>query len=44
MDRDAKKMRGSGPTVFAQVTKAVGIDDIVRHVSEARSRALKLSA
>jgi urease accessory protein len=44
MDRDAKKMRGSGPTVFAQVTKAVGVDDIVRHVIEARARALGLAA
>ncbi len=40
MDRDAKKMRGTGPTVFAQVTKAVGVDDIVSHVLTARARAL----
>lgn len=32
MDRDAKKMRGHGPTVFAQVTKNVGVDDIVKQV------------
>src|SRR3954463_9325553 len=25
MDRDAKKMRGDGPTVFAQVTKGVNV-------------------
>ncbi len=40
MDRDAKKMRGTGPTVFAQVTKGVGIDDIVRNVLDARAHAL----
>jgi urease accessory protein len=40
MDRDAKKMRGSGPTVFAQVTNAVGIHEIVDHVLAARTRAL----
>jgi urease accessory protein len=39
MDRDAKKMRGTGPTVFAQVTKGVGIDDIVRHITHARAHA-----
>ncbi len=40
MDRDAKKMRGTGPTVFAQVTKRVGVEDIVSQVLTARSRAL----
>ncbi len=40
MERDAKKMRGTGPTVFAQVTKSVGVDDIVSQVLAARSRAL----
>ncbi len=40
MDRDAKRMRGSGPTVFAQVTRDAGIDDIVSHVLAARVRAL----
>ncbi|ORY95590.1 urease accessory protein UreG [Syncephalastrum racemosum] len=29
MDRDAKKMRGTGPTVFAQVKNGVGMDDII---------------
>ncbi len=32
MDRDAKRMRGDGPTVFAQVTHDVGVDAIVAHV------------
>ncbi|KAL4206037.1 hypothetical protein CU097_013134 [Rhizopus azygosporus] len=29
MARDAKKMRGNGPTVFAQVKNGVGMDEIV---------------
>lgn len=32
MDRDAKKMRGDGPTVFAQVTKGVGVPAIAECV------------
>jgi urease accessory protein len=32
MDRDAKKMRGEGPVVFSQVTKGVGVDDIIQHI------------
>jgi len=40
MDRDAKKMRGTGPTVFAQVTKAIGTDAIIEYVVTARARAL----
>ncbi len=39
MDRDAKRMRGAGPTVFAQVTNCVGIDAIVDHVLHARAHA-----
>jgi urease accessory protein len=41
MDRDAKKMRGDGPTVFAQVTKGVGIAAIVELVLSA-SRAVRM--
>jgi urease accessory protein len=40
MDRDAKRMRGDGPTVFAQVTHGVGVAAIVEHVVGARSGAL----
>jgi urease accessory protein len=40
MDRDAKRMRGTGPTVFAQVTRGVGVDAIVDHILSARARAL----
>jgi urease accessory protein len=42
MDRDARKMRGSGPTVFAQVTKNAGISDVVGHILHARAHALGL--
>jgi urease accessory protein len=39
MDRDARRMRGDGPTVFAQVTHGVGVDVIAEHVlSAARLR------
>jgi urease accessory protein len=33
MDRDAHRMRGDGPTVFAQVTRGVGVDAIAAHVT-----------
>jgi urease accessory protein len=39
MERDAAKMRGTGPTIFAQVTKGVGVEDIARHILEARAKA-----
>ncbi len=32
MDRDAKKMRGDGPTVFAQVKHGGGVDEIITHI------------
>ena len=32
MERDTKKMRGSGPFVFAQVKHGVGVDEIISHV------------
>jgi urease accessory protein len=32
MARDAAKMRGSGPTVFAQCTRGVGVDAIIEQV------------
>jgi len=41
MERDAKRMRGAGPTVFAQVTHGVGIDAIAAHVVAARTAALR---
>jgi urease accessory protein len=40
MDRDARRMRGSGPTVFAEVAHGVGLPEIVSLVlSAARLRA-----
>lgn len=35
MERDAKKMRGAGPFVFAQVRHGKGIEEILGHVSHA---------
>jgi hypothetical protein len=32
MDRDAKIMRGDGPTVFTQVKNGVGVDVIIQHI------------
>ena len=39
MDRDARRMRGEGPTVFAQVTHGIGVDAIAAHVLAARKPA-----
>ena len=38
MERDARRMRGTGPTVFAQLTKGVGVEEISRRVLEAARR------
>jgi urease accessory protein len=40
MDRDARQMRGDGPTIFAQVKNDVGVDEIVRHVTATWERAV----
>lgn len=40
MDRDAKKMRGEGPTVFACLKDGEGLQAIVAHILSARERAL----
>jgi urease accessory protein len=40
MESDTKKMRGSGPYVFAQVKHGVGVDEIVDHILHARQHAL----
>jgi urease accessory protein len=44
MARDAKKMRGDGPTVFAQVTKQVGVDEICRQIVGAWREAISRAA
>ncbi len=41
MRRDAARMRGTGPTIFAQVTHDVGVAEIAAAVAGARERALK---
>ncbi len=35
MERDARRMRGDGPFLFAQVTRGVGVDAVVAHVLHA---------
>src|SRR5215467_7840354 len=40
MDRDARRMRGAGPTVFAQVTRGVGVDEIAGQVLRAAGRSV----
>jgi len=32
MERDARRMRGAGPTIFAQVNAGTGVDAIVEHL------------
>mmetsp|Transcript_700 Transcript_700/g.733 ORF Transcript_700/g.733 Transcript_700/m.733 type:complete len:267 (+) Transcript_700:102-902(+) len=44
MDRDSKKMRGDGPTVFAQVKHGVAVDDIAKHILQAVNAASKSEA
>src|SRR5436190_11488527 len=41
MARDARKMRGEGPTVFAQCIHGTGVDAIASHVVHAWRRATK---
>jgi urease accessory protein len=40
MDRDARRMRGDGPTVFAQVKNDVGVAEIVRELTATWERAV----
>jgi urease accessory protein len=35
MERDAKRMRGSGPFLFSQIKNGIGVEDIVSHVLHA---------
>jgi len=39
MSRDARKMRGSGPFVLAQVKNGVGLDEIINHIRHAWQHA-----
>jgi urease accessory protein len=40
MASDARRMRGEGPTVFAQVVHGVGVTDIVGHLERAWKAAV----
>ncbi len=40
MARDARRMRGEGPFVFAQVTHGVAVDDIARRLVHAHAHAV----
>ena len=40
MDRDARKMRGDGPTIFAQVTKGIGVEQIAQVIVASWRRAI----
>ena len=40
MARDAAKMRGPGPFVFAQVKNGVGIDEIIHHIEHSWQHAM----
>ena len=39
MERDARRMRGEGPFVFAQATRGDGVEEIARHVVHAWQHA-----
>jgi len=41
MARDARRMRGDGPVVFAQCTHGVGMTDVVAAILTARTTALQ---
>ncbi len=43
MERDARRMRGAGPFVFAQVVHGVGVDAVVDHVLHAWKHAAGLA-
>lgn len=43
MERDARRMRGDGPFLFAQVRNAVGTEEVATHVLNAWQRALEHS-
>ena len=36
MDRDSKKMRDGGPTIFSQVKNDVGVDEIIQKILDAK--------
>src|SRR6476620_2677983 len=44
MDRDARRMRGSGPFIFAQVTKGIGVQEIASALVTNWHRGVRLQA
>jgi urease accessory protein len=44
MDRDAKRMRGDGPVVFAQVTNGVGVEEIVKELTATWTKAVGVAS
>ena len=44
MDRDARRMRGEGPFLFARALHGVGLDEIIQHIHEAKARAFEAVA
>ncbi|HET7499884.1 MAG TPA: urease accessory protein UreG [Kofleriaceae bacterium] len=42
MARDAARMRGAGPTVFASITAGIGVTAIADHLETARARAIAM--
>ncbi len=40
MDRDAKKMRGNGPFLFARAKDKYGLDEIIGHILHSKAHAL----
>lgn len=40
MENDARTMRGSGPTLFAQAKNNIGIAEIINHILAAKNEAL----
>ena len=44
MERDARKMRGDGPIVFAQVNKDIGVPEVAEHILAAWREAVSKAA
>ena len=44
MDRDATKMRGTGPTLFCQVKHGIGVPEIVANITAAYEAAAAKAA
>lgn len=41
MERDSKKMRGDGPFIFGKAKDCYGMDEIIKHILEARKKAVE---